>query len=137
MAIKKIGTTTIYISDTERAKDFFVNKLGFELRQDMPLGMGTEEENLRWLTVAPPGSDTEILLIKGFAGWTPEMVGKFGSLTFQTDDIKGTYEDFKAKGVKFTEEPNFQYYGMWQAQFEDEDGNSYVLVAPQPQSSQQ
>jgi catechol 2,3-dioxygenase-like lactoylglutathione lyase family enzyme len=136
MAIKEISLTTIFVSDNERAKDFYVNKLGLELRSDMPLGMGTEEENLRWLTVAPPGSDTEIVLARGYAGWTPELVGKFGSIAFTTDDIKGTFEELSARGVKFTEEPNFQYYGMWQAQFEDEDGNSFVLTSAEPQGQQ-
>lgn len=135
MAIKKISLTTIFVSDNERAKDFYVNKLGLELRNDMPLGMGTEEENLRWLTVAPPGSDTEIVLARGYAGWTPELVGKFGSIGFTTDDIKGTFKELSERGVKFTEEPNFQYYGMWQAQFEDEDGNSFVLTSAEPQES--
>jgi len=136
MAIRKISLTSVYVSDSERAKDFYVNKLGFDLRNDAPLGMGTEEENLRWISVAPPGSETEIILVNGFAGWTPELVGKFGSIGFQTDDIHGTYQELKSKGVKFTEEPNFQYYGMWQAQFEDEDGNSYVLTSPEPQEQQ-
>src|SRR5689334_23329733 len=86
MAIKKISLTSIYVSDAERAKDFYVNKVGLDLIDDQPLGMGTEEENLRWLTVAPPGSPTAIVLIKGYAGWTPEMVGKFGSIGFETDD---------------------------------------------------
>ena len=135
MAIKKISLTTIYVSDNERAKDFYVNKLGLELRNDLPLGMGTEEENLRWLSVAPPGSDTEIVLAKGYAGWTPELVGKFGSVGFTTDDIKGTFKELSERGVKFTEEPNFQYYGMWHAQFEDEDGNSFVLTSAEPQES--
>jgi catechol 2,3-dioxygenase-like lactoylglutathione lyase family enzyme len=135
MAIKKISLTSIYVSDAERAKDFYVNKLGLELRGDAPLGMGTEEENLRWLTVAPPGSDTEIVLAKGYAGWTPELVGKFGSIGFTTDDIKGTFKELSERGVKFTEEPNFQYYGMWQAQFEDEDGNSFVLTSAEPEES--
>lgn len=135
MSIKKISLTTIYVSDNERAKDFYVNKLGLELRNDLPLGMGTEEENLRWLSVAPPGSDTEIVLARGYAGWTPELVGKFGSVGFTTDDIKGTFKELSERGVKFTEEPNFQYYGMWQAQFEDEDGNSFVLTSAEPQES--
>lgn len=131
MPIRKISTTTVFISDVDKARDFYVNKLGFELRQDAPLGMGTPEENLRWLTVAPPGAETELLLVKGFAGWSPELVGKYGGIVFQTDDIQKTYEELSSRGVKFTEAPNLQYFGMWQAQFEDEDGNGYVLVAPQ------
>ena len=132
MPIRKISTTTVFVSDAQKAKAFYVDKLGFELRQDMPLGMGTPEEDLRWLTVAPPGAETELLLVKGFAGWSPELVGKYGGIVFQTDDIHSTYEQMSSRGVKFTETPNLQYFGMWQAQFEDEDGNSYVLVAPQP-----
>lgn len=127
MAIKKISITSIYVSDQDKAKEFYTDKLGFELVDDQDMGGGA-----RWITVRPPGAETSIVLIQGYAGWTPEMVGKFGSIGFETDDIQGTYEELSSKGVKFTETPNLQYYGMWQAQFEDPDGNGYVIVAPQP-----
>jgi len=125
MAIQKIGTTSIYVNDQDKAKEFYTKVLGFEVVDDEDMG------GPRWLTVRPPGAETSILLMKGYGGWTPELVGKFGGLTLQTDDIQATYEDLSSKGVKFTETPNLQYYGMWQAQFEDPDGNGYVLVAPQ------
>ena len=50
-----IGTISLKVSDQDRALDFYVNTLGFEKRSDMP--MSPEE---RWLTVAPPGAQTEM-----------------------------------------------------------------------------
>lgn len=42
--------TTIYVLDQESAFDFYVNKLGFEVKTDVPLG-----PSMRWLTVCPKG----------------------------------------------------------------------------------
>jgi len=48
---------------TASSRDFYVNKLGFEKRTDNPIG-----PDMRWVTVAPPGGKTEIVLAKGFGG---------------------------------------------------------------------
>lgn len=48
-----IGTVSIFVSDQQRAKEFYTNVLGFELRQDAPLFPGAEA---RWIAVAPKGA---------------------------------------------------------------------------------
>ena len=82
---------------------------------------------MRWLTVAPAGSVTEIGDPRLCDG---RSCGTFSAMVLGTDDIQATFEDWKAKGVQFTEEPTRQPWGMMQAQFVDPDGNSYVLVQP-------
>src|SRR3954454_14491966 len=57
-AIAKIGVVCIPVSDQERAIDFYVDKLGFEKRADVPFG-----EGYRWVEVAPPGADTTIAIV--------------------------------------------------------------------------
>lgn len=123
MSVNTIQSVSIGVSDQERALEFYVGALGFEKRQDQQFG-----PEMRWLTVAPVGSMTEIVLTHGYA--MDDRVGTFSAMVLGTDDIQATFEDWKAKGVQFTEEPTRQPWGMMQAQFVDPDGNSYVLVQP-------
>ena len=126
MAITNMHSTTVYVSDQDKAVEFYVNKLGFEKRQDEPFGYG-DMPNLRWIEVAPPGGQTAIILAYGFADWSEEKVGKDTGLVFTVEETYATCEQLKAKGVEFTEEPNAQPWGI-QAQINDQDGNSIVLV---------
>ena len=126
MSINHISSATIYVSDQDKAVDFYVNKLGFEVREDAPFG---ENPNMRWIEVAPPGAHTVLILAKGYGGWTPESVGKFAGIVLESSDIQATYEELSSRGVKFTEPPTMQGWGMLQAIFEDQDGNRLVLIA--------
>jgi catechol 2,3-dioxygenase-like lactoylglutathione lyase family enzyme len=126
MPISHISSATVYVSDQDKALDFYVNKLGFEVREDAPFG---ENPNMRWIEVAPPGAHTVLILAKGYGGWTPESVGNFAGIVLETGDIQATYEELSSRGVKFTEPPTMQEWGMLQALFEDQDGNRFVLVS--------
>ncbi len=125
MALTGIQSVSVYVSDVDKALDFYMNKLGFEKHMDAPLGPDTD---LRWVTVAPPGSPTELVLVKGYAEWSPERVGKFAGFVYNVEDIEGTFAEFKAKGVDIIEEPIKQPWGT-QGQFKDQDGNSFVVTA--------
>jgi predicted enzyme related to lactoylglutathione lyase len=121
MSVTNILSVSIGVSDQDRALEFFVGVLGMEKRQDQRFGA-----EMRWLTVAPVGAVTEIVLTQGYA--MDNRVGTFSGTVLGTDDIQATFEDWKAKGVQFTQEPKLQPWGIMQAQFVDPDGNSYVLV---------
>jgi lactoylglutathione lyase len=121
--ITNLESVTIYVSDQDQALDFYVNKLGFEKRADRPIGPG-----MRWITVAPPGGKTEIVLAKGFGGWSAEKVGEFSRIVLSMTNAQATYETLRDRGVTFSEPPTTQPWGMIQALFEDQDGNGYVLV---------
>ena len=123
MAITHIKSTTVYVSDPNKAIDFYTNKLGFELRSDQAFG-----EGLRWIEVAPPSGQAVIILAKGFGMDDKDRIGKFTGIVLEAQDMKGTYETLSSRGVKFTETPSTQDYGLIQALFEDQDGNGYVLV---------
>lgn len=125
MAISNVQSVTIYVRDQDAAVDFYMNKLGFEVRNDQPFGEGT-----RWIEVAPPGGQTVIILAKGYGEWDESKIGKFTRMVLSTDDCSATYEELTARGVKFTEKATPQPWGMVQALFEDQDGNGYVLVGP-------
>ncbi len=126
MAIKHIASVPIYVSDNESALDFYCNKLGFEKRADSVM----DAEGHRWLEVCPPGSPTVVVLTNGFGDYSEDKVGGFSGLVFHADDVRGTYEELKAKGVNFTTPPEDQDWGMTMAIFEDTDKNAFVLVGP-------
>ncbi|HZT05849.1 MAG TPA: VOC family protein [Chloroflexota bacterium] len=127
--ISHLFSTPIYVSDQDSAVDFYVNKLGFELRADEPMG-----PSARWIMVAPKGAQTCLTLYKP----TPEMpgaetyeaatarIGRFTGAIFDTPDIQATYRELSARGVPFAEPPAQQPWGWW-ATFSDPDGNSFGL----------
>lgn len=125
--LTRIGTITVQVNDQEKALDYYVKKLGFEKRADMPMGPGQ-----RWLEVAPLQAQTRILLYKATpnapgAGSFEEAkarIGKNTGMVMETDDIVKTFADLKAKGVKIVDEPKKQPYGWWGV-FADQDGNTY------------
>jgi lactoylglutathione lyase len=123
--ITSIGSTGVYVNDQDEAIDFYVNKLGFELREDQPMG-----EGLRWIEVAPPGGDTVVVLTMGYGGWAPEKVGDFAGIAFLADDVRATHEELSGRGVEFTQEPTEEPWGTY-ASFKDQDGNEFVLVQRQ------
>ena len=117
-SVKSVG---VYVSDQQRALDFYTNQLGFEKRRDDPMG-----PNARWIEVAPTSADTVLVL------FTPagleSRIGTFAGIVLDCDDIQATYEELRGRGVEFTEAPSMQPWGMMMAQFRDIDGNGFVLV---------
>ncbi len=115
-----VKSTTVYVRDQQRAVDFWVNKMGFEKRTDLPMG-----PDARWIEVAPPGAQT--VLVPYTPPGLESRVGTFSGIVFDCDDIQATYKELRRRGVEFTEEPTKQAWGL-QAQFLDSEGNGYVLV---------
>jgi catechol 2,3-dioxygenase-like lactoylglutathione lyase family enzyme len=131
--ISKMSHVSIYVLNQDSAYDFYVNKLGFKVHTDAPMG-----EGMRWLTVTPPDQpELEIILspitegmmfTKESAATMKELVkkGTFGFGVFECRDIHATYEELKAKGVEFTKEPKKEFYGV-EALFKDDSGNWFSL----------
>ena len=131
--ITKLNHVSIFVLNQDSAYDFYVNKLGFQVHTDAPMG-----EGMRWLTVTPPEQpELEIILMpitegmmftKESANTMKELVkkGTFGFGVFECKDIYATYEELKAKGVEFTKEPKKEFYGV-EALFKDDSGNWFSL----------
>src|SRR3954463_2048344 len=110
--ISKMSHVSIYVLDQDSAYDFYVNKLGFKVHTDAPMGPG-----MRWLTVTPPEQpDLEITLMPITEGMMFDKEaceqmknlvarGTFGYGVFECNDIYATYEEMKAKGVVFSKAP--------------------------------
>ncbi|MGO4292381.1 VOC family protein [Chitinophaga sp. RAB17] len=127
--ITKLTHVGIHVINQDSAYDFYVNKLGFKVITDVPMGKDT-----RWLTVSPPEQPgfeivlTPIVESKQFPKETIEVVkdlvrnGTFGFGVFTCEDIYATYEELKAKGVEFIKAPKQEFYGL-EALFKDDSGN--------------
>ncbi|MDF6753449.1 VOC family protein, partial [Escherichia coli] len=58
--ITRFSHATLFVTDQEKAYDFYVNKLGFKVHTDAKM-----ENGYRWLTVTPPEQpDVEIILME-------------------------------------------------------------------------
>jgi catechol 2,3-dioxygenase-like lactoylglutathione lyase family enzyme len=134
--IQRQSHSTIYVTDQEEALEFYCDKLGFEVRTDMPM---TDEGDVRWLTLSPKGQpDLEIILapltpgpmfdaekaeqIKGLV-----QSGALGIGVFETDDINGDYERLSRQGVEFVSPPEERFYGI-EAIVKDNSGNWFSLT---------
>ena len=131
--ISRLSHVSVYVLNQDNAYEFYVNKLGFKVHTDAPMGPG-----VRWLTVTPPDQpDLEITLMPVVEGMlftkeTAEMMrdlikkGTFGFGVFECRDIYATYEELKSKGVEFKKEPKKEFYGI-EALFKDDSGNWFSL----------
>lgn len=129
--IKRIGTVTMYVRDQDDALKFYTEKLGFEKRTDAEGPPG-----FRWLTVAPPGAETQFVLLRpDQTDLPPELakraeadIGFSPHFVVESDDIQAIYQELSSRGVEFTQPPTRQPWGMMMAQFKDLYGNVIVLV---------
>jgi catechol 2,3-dioxygenase-like lactoylglutathione lyase family enzyme len=119
--ITNIGVVGIPVANYDKALDFYVNKLGFEKRADVPM-----EEDARWVEVAPAGSQTRFVLEKTQGGNLARK-GTFLGYVLETEDLDATFAELKGRGVRFTLEPKKEYWGYW-SQFVDQDENEFGLI---------
>ena len=131
--IRVLAVVSILVRDQEEALDFYVNKLGFVKRNDIPMGT-----DARWVTIAPPDQPVgvEISLVQPNASWYGDQVeellarvGQTPTWSYGTNDCQKTYEELTAKGVKFSSPPTQQMYGI-EAVCEDLYGNSMSILQP-------
>jgi catechol 2,3-dioxygenase-like lactoylglutathione lyase family enzyme len=129
--LKQLTHASVWVHDQDEALAFYTEKLGLELRDDTTV---PEMGGFRWVTVGVPGQEDvaiSLLAIPGppvFDEETKAQIeglvakGAAGGLFFRTDDIQGTYEEFRNRGVEFQQEPTEQPYGV-DAGFRDPSGN--------------
>jgi catechol 2,3-dioxygenase-like lactoylglutathione lyase family enzyme len=132
----KITHAQVWVHDQDEALAYYTDKVGMEVREDVTL---PELGNFRWLTVGPPTQpDVAIALIavpgppvfdEDTAAKVKELTAKGASsgVFLGTDDCQASYEEMKARGVEFTEEPAERPYGV-DAGFRDPSGNQIRLV---------
>lgn len=124
----RIYITNVFVDDQSRALDFYAGKLGFEVKNDIPMGQH------RWLTVVskekPDG--TELLLEPSehpaVRPYKQALVRDgIPAASFQVDDLDSEYERLKRLGVEFIREPT-DAGPVRMALIDDRCGNLVQLV---------
>ena len=123
--LTQVGRVCITVADTDRAIDFYVDKLGFEKVVDVPMG-----EDMRWVEVAIAGTPTTIALAPPPQGQTAG--GSQTGICLDTNNVDADHAALKAAGVDVDEEVS-RYGGPVPPMFwlRDPDGNSLMVVEPQ------
>jgi len=131
--ITTLSHTTIWVLDQDEARDFYVDKLGFEVQIDRSM------DGFRWLTVTPPGSGHELILLEPGPPMMDEETaaqvrafvakGVLGPGVLRTDDCAATYEQLRERGVTFLSEPAERFYGV-EATLRDNSGNWFSMTQP-------
>ena len=134
--LKQLANVQVWVHDQDEALAFYTEKLGLELREDVTV---PEMGNFRWLSVGVPGQDDVAIVLMAVPGppvfeeETRAQIhallakGASGGLFFTTDDVRGTYEELKGRGVEFTQEPTEQPYGI-DAGLRDPSGNQFRMM---------
>jgi predicted enzyme related to lactoylglutathione lyase len=132
----RIASTQLWVHDQDEALAFYTQKLGWEIRADVTL---PEMGDFRWLAVGPAGQESVNVVLMAIPGApvmddaTAEQVrdlmgkGFAGAVFLATDDVHADYEQLKARGVDFSEEPTEYPYGIDSA-FRDPSGNQFRLA---------
>ncbi|MGY2736198.1 VOC family protein [Sphingomonas sp. UYP23] len=125
---QRLTLTSLLVADYDPAIAFFVDALGFELREDTALG-----DEKRWVVVAPPGSASGLLLARAVGDVQVGAVGNQSGgrvlLFLETDDFARDHHAYTQRGVRFVEAPRREPYGIV-AVFEDLYGNRWDLIQP-------
>jgi catechol 2,3-dioxygenase-like lactoylglutathione lyase family enzyme len=127
-----VGVAGIYVRDQDEALSFYVDTLGFRVHTDERNG------DYRWLTVQHPDQPSfQLGLFKpqpptvdeGTAQMLDGIVAKgaMPPLVLVVDDCRATYEQFRGRGVEFTQEPIDRYSSV-DASFRDPSGNGWKLI---------
>jgi catechol 2,3-dioxygenase-like lactoylglutathione lyase family enzyme len=131
--ITGISIVSVWVLDQDAAKEFYETKLGFTVTTDV-----TMDNGMRWLTVRPPGSQTQELVLmdplhsmldEETAQQVRALVAK-GALSpgvMATTDCKGDYDTLARRGVEFTQEPADRPYGV-EAVMRDDSGNWFSFT---------
>ena len=123
MAIAYVNVISLPVTDQDRARDFYVNTLGFELVADTAMGPG-----MRWVQVRPPHGQASITLVNWFGTMPP---GSVKGTVLETSDLDGDVAELQARGVRIDGGIQQAPWGRF-VTFDDPDGNGLVLQASTP-----
>jgi len=119
--ISHLATVIVPVSDQDRAIGFYLDKLGFEKRTDVPM-----DESNRWVEVAPPGAASTVALVPPREG---EPTGIETRVVFESADIDADHARLRDQGVD-VDEAVVRMGGPVPPMFffRDQDGNRLAIV---------
>ena len=122
---QRIAALALVVPGYDEAIAFYVGKLGFRLLEDIDQG------RKRWVTVAPPGSETALVLACANNAAQRTAIGRQAGdrvfLFLETDDFARDHAAMLAAGVMFEEAPRHEPYGTV-AVWRDPFGNRWDLI---------
>ena len=125
----RIYISHVFVDDQQKAQDFYADVLGFQIKDDVPVGTD------RWLTVVSPAepSGPELLLepdshpaVRPYK--EALVVDGIPATSFAVEDVPAEFERLQALGVRFTQEP-LDLGPVVTAVFDDTCGNLIQLAA--------
>jgi predicted enzyme related to lactoylglutathione lyase len=113
----KLELVAIPVSDVDRAKSFYVDKVGFNADHDHRVS-----NEIRFVQLTPPGSACSIALGKGLVGTPP---GSAQGLQLVVSDIEAARAELVERGVDVSEVQKFDWGSF--VFFSDPDGNGWAV----------
>lgn len=126
-----LEVVVVPVSDVDRARDFYADRLGFALDHDTRVG-----ETRRVVQLTPPGSGCSIVIGSGLNRMLP---GSLQGLQLVVRDLRAAHAELRGRGVDVSDlqvlgpqgkrpaqaEDELQYVGFFF--FEDPDGNGWAV----------
>ena len=116
----KLELVAVPVSDVDRAKAFYVDKVGFNADQDHVVN-----DQMRFVQLTPPGSACSIAIGTGLTSSAP---GSLQGLQMVVGDIKAARAQLVERGVEASEVQEFPWGSF--VFFSDPDGNRWPQQLP-------
>ena len=113
----KLELIALPVSDVDRAKAFYTEKIGFNADHDH-----TVSDEIRFVQLTPPGSACSIAIGKGLVEAEP---GSVGGLQLVVGDIEAAHAELAGRGVEVSQIQDFPW-GRF-VFFGDPDGNRWSV----------
>jgi predicted enzyme related to lactoylglutathione lyase len=113
----KLELVAVPVSDVDRAKSFYVDKVGFTADHDHRVS-----DEIRFVQLTPPGSACSIALGTGLVGTPP---GSAQGLQLVVSDIDAAHAELAERGVEVSEVQKFDWGSF--VFFSDPDGNGWAV----------
>ena len=122
MKISNVVVVSVPVKDAEVAKNFYCDTFGMVVTADQMMG-----PNMRWLEVAPEGSDTRLSFVSWYDNMSP---GSVQGLCLETPDVQALHAELTAKGVTVSELINESFGTFFNVN--DPDGNGLLIITSTP-----
>jgi catechol 2,3-dioxygenase-like lactoylglutathione lyase family enzyme len=113
----KLELIAVPVSDVDRAKAFYTDKVGFDADHDHRVS-----DDIRFVQLTPPGSACSIALGTGIVDTPP---GSLQGLQLVVDDIRAAHAELSERGVEVSDVQDFPWGSF--VFFRDPDGNGWAV----------
>jgi catechol 2,3-dioxygenase-like lactoylglutathione lyase family enzyme len=123
----------VLVHDPDLALDFYRDKLGLELRNDVARG------DFRWITVGADSQPGVAIVLTNYLNGSPADAdalaalvakGALNGVHFHTDDLDTTFDQLRAAGAEIVQEPTDQPWGTRDFAVRDPSGNLVRIDQP-------